>query len=162
MKWGNEISSQFNVFNGVKQGGVLLPIVFALYKDGLLGRLGQTGVGCQMGIHFIGALIFADDINLLSTTLSVLKVLVDVCEKYAEEYNISFNGSKSSVLFFKGRKCKVSNRGIIVNGVLLNMSELAVHLVHHVCTIDKDRIVTAAKSVLLKVRLWSYLLISEG
>ncbi len=65
-------------------------------------------------------------------------------KKYAEEYNISFNGSKSRLLLFKGRQCKISNRGIIVNGVLLNMSESAV-LGHHVCTYDKDRIVTARK-----------------
>ncbi len=96
-------------------------------------------------IWFIGALSFADDLNLLSPNSIWLKV--DVCEKYAEEYNISFNGSKSRVLCFKGRQCKISNRGIIVNDVLLNMSESAVHLGHHVCTNDKDHIVTVAKTV---------------
>ncbi len=33
--------------------------------------------------------------------------LVDVYEKYAEEYNISFNGGKSRLLLFKGRQCIV-------------------------------------------------------
>ncbi len=103
MKWGNETSSQFNVLNGIKQGGVLSPILFAVYMDGLLDRHAETGVGCHMGICFIGALAFADDLNLLSPTLSGLKVLVDVCEKYVKEYNISFNGSKSRLLLFKGR-----------------------------------------------------------
>ncbi len=70
---------------------------------GLLDILAETGVGCHMGICFIGALAFADDLNLLSPTISGLKVLVAVCEKYAEEYNISFNGSKSRLLLFKGR-----------------------------------------------------------
>ncbi len=95
----------------------------------------HSTVGYHMGICFIGALTFVDDLNLHSPTLSVLKLLVDVCEKYAEEYNINFNNSKSRLLLFKVRRCKVSNRGIIVNGVLLNMSELAVHLEHHVCII---------------------------
>ncbi len=79
--------------------------------------------------------------------LSGLKVLVDVCKKYVEEYNIGFNSSKNRLLPFKGRQCKVSNRGIIVNGVLLNMSQSAVDLGHHVCTNDKDHIVTAAKTI---------------
>ncbi len=107
--------------------------------DGLLDRHAETGVGCHMGIRFIGALALA--------TLFGLKVLVDACEKYAEEYNISFNGSKSRLLLFKGRQSKVSNRSIIVNGVLLNMSESTVHLGHHVCINDKDHIVTAAKAI---------------
>ncbi len=75
-------------------------------------------------------------------------------QKYAEEYNISFNGSKSRLLLFKGRQYKVSNRGIIVNGVLLNMPESAVHLGHHACTNhfnDKDCIITVAKTAFLKV-----------
>ena len=37
--------------NGVKQGGVLSPILFAIYTDGLLKRLEDTGVGCHMGCH---------------------------------------------------------------------------------------------------------------
>ncbi len=85
----------------VKQGGVLSPILFAVYMDGLLDSLGETGVGCHMDIRFIGALAFADYLNLLSPTLFGLKLLVDVCEKYAEEY-ISFNDSKSKLLLFNG------------------------------------------------------------
>ncbi len=54
---------QFGVVNGVKQGGVLSPLLFAVYIDGLLIRLEETGVGCHMGIRFIGALAFANDLN---------------------------------------------------------------------------------------------------
>ncbi len=32
--------------------------------------------------------------------VSAFNVLVDLCKKYAEEYNISFNGSKSRLLIF--------------------------------------------------------------
>ncbi len=35
----NAMSQQFTVGNGVKQGGVLSPMLFAVYIDGLLGRL---------------------------------------------------------------------------------------------------------------------------
>ncbi len=41
----------------------------------------------------------ADDLNLLAPTLSGLKILIDVCEKYANE----FYGSKICLLLFKGR-----------------------------------------------------------
>ena len=66
VKWGNTVSSEFNVSNEVKQGKVLSPILFAIYTDGLLKRLEETGVGCHMGSRFTGALAYADDITLLA------------------------------------------------------------------------------------------------
>ncbi len=75
MKFGDETSSKFNVLNGVKQGGVLSPIVFAVYKDGLLDRLADKGVGWYMDICFVGVLAFADDLNLLSPSSIWLKGL---------------------------------------------------------------------------------------
>ena len=42
--------------NGVKQGVVLSPLLFAIYIDGLLKRLEDTGVGYHMGCRFTGAL----------------------------------------------------------------------------------------------------------
>ena len=54
--WGSTLSKQISVMNGVKQGGVLSPILFAVYTNGLLERLKNTGVGCHMGSRFVGAL----------------------------------------------------------------------------------------------------------
>ncbi len=144
VRWGNEMSSQFGVPNGVKQGGVLSPLLFAAYIDGLLIRLEETGVGFHMGIRFFGTLAFADFLNLLASTLSWLKILTDLCEKYAKKFNIKFNGSKGRLLLFKGRNCKISTRGVTVNDVSLTVSEIAVHLDHHMSTKDKD--VNAAKN----------------
>ena len=83
VRWGHALSNLFSVKNGVKQGGVLSPILFAIYTDGLLKRLQETGVGCHMGHRFGGALAYADDITLLSPSRSCMAILVKVCEKYA-------------------------------------------------------------------------------
>ncbi len=158
VRWGDDMSGQFGVVNGVKQGGVLSPLLFAVYIDWLLIRLEERGVGCHMGIRFIGALAFADDLNLLTPTLSGLKILIDVYKKYAKEFNIKFNGSKSRLLLFKGRNCKISTRGVTVNGVLLTVSETAVHLGHHMSTKDKECTVNAAKNSFWRSLICSYLI----
>ena len=50
VKWGSVMSESFTVMNGVKQGGVLSPILFAVYTDGLLLRLQESGIWCHMGV----------------------------------------------------------------------------------------------------------------
>ena len=38
VKWNNELSCPIPIMNGVKQGGVLSPILFCIYMDELLRR----------------------------------------------------------------------------------------------------------------------------
>ena len=40
--------------NGVKQGGVLSPIIFCVYFDELLKRIESSGMGCYIGHYFYG------------------------------------------------------------------------------------------------------------
>ena len=147
MKWGNTVSSKFTVSNGVKEGGVLSPILFAIHTDGLLKRLKETGVGSHMGSRFAGALAYADDIMLLAPCKSALSILVSVCEKYASEFDILFNGSKSKLLFFKGRFSNGMESGIMVNRELVNISDNAVHLGHIISSSDRESISLTEKVV---------------
>ena len=101
VKWSETTSSQFTVMNEVKQGGVLSPILFVIYTDGLLKRLEDTEVGCHMSCRFTGALAYANDITLLAPCKSALSTMIDVCEQYAAELDILFNSSKSKLLFLK-------------------------------------------------------------
>ena len=72
VKWGSVISESFTVMNGVKQGRVLSPVLFAVYTDGLLLRLQESGIECHMGGHYAGALAYADDIALISPSMTCL------------------------------------------------------------------------------------------
>ena len=35
VRWGTTVSAQFTVANGVKQGGIISPILFNMYMDDL-------------------------------------------------------------------------------------------------------------------------------
>ena len=47
INWNGYISPEFNVNNGVKQGAVLSPLLFAVYLDDLLKKLRNVGLGCH-------------------------------------------------------------------------------------------------------------------
>ena len=53
----------FNLY-WVKQGGVILPVMFNLYLDNLLISLKQSGIGCHINGTYMGALGYAYDITL--------------------------------------------------------------------------------------------------
>ena len=55
VKWGSAVSRLFLVSQGVRQGGVLSPILFCVYVDDALSKLNDTDFGCCIRGFFINA-----------------------------------------------------------------------------------------------------------
>ena len=104
VKWVDSVSTKFTVSNGVKQGGVLSPILFNVYMDCLLERLSSSGFGCYIGDVFSGAFSYADDLILLAPTRTSMKGLLKVCEMFSMEFDICFNSTKSKTVYFGGSR----------------------------------------------------------
>ena len=100
VKWESCMSESFSISNGVKQGGVLSPVLFTVYMDCLLQQLQKSKVGCHIGHAFTGAFAYADDIILLAPTKSSMNTLLNICESFSLEYSVTFNASKSKYVFF--------------------------------------------------------------
>ena len=100
VEWGNHFSKPFVTSNGVKQGGVLSPVLFTLYIDKLLNRLRQSKLGCYVGDIFMGAFAYADDVALLAPTIMSSNKLINVCVSFGREYHVLFNPIKSKLLAF--------------------------------------------------------------
>jgi len=49
VSWNGVKSPQFIIQNGVRQCGIISPILFCVYIDSLLQRLCECGVGCYIG-----------------------------------------------------------------------------------------------------------------
>jgi hypothetical protein len=78
VKWGDFLSHEFKVSNGVKQGGVMFPILFGIYYDELLCKLKDSGCGCKIGNVFAGAFAYADDASLLCPSKQGLNKMLDI------------------------------------------------------------------------------------
>ena len=74
LRWGHCESEYVKVSNGVKQGGILSPIFFTIYIDELLITLQNSGLGCYIGNIFMAPLGYADDVILITPTVSALNI----------------------------------------------------------------------------------------
>ena len=101
--WSGASSDMFVASNGVKQGGVLSPILFCVYIDQLLSRLSSSGVGCYIGNVFVGCLAYADDIVLVAPTPTAMRLMLVICDEFASEFDIKFNASKSKCVVIKAK-----------------------------------------------------------
>ena len=95
IKWNSMISEKYGIANGLKQGGVLALILFGIYMDNLIKRLKDSNIGCKIGNNYVGVFCYADDLTLITPTLTGLKCMLAICENYTDEYKILFNASKS-------------------------------------------------------------------
>ena len=76
MEWNGVCSDYFSVRSGVKQRGVISPVLFCVYVDGLLKFLSDAKVGCYIGHVCVGALAYADDIAMLAPTARAMRKLL--------------------------------------------------------------------------------------
>lgn len=105
VKWNDSTSSLVCVKSGIRQGGILSPIFFNLYADIMLNALRSSDLGCHLGKFYVGFIAYADDIILLSASVSDLQAMIDICYNKGSELDILFNVSKSC-LFKIGKVAK--------------------------------------------------------
>ena len=134
VRWGNAVSNQFSVSNGVRQGGVSSAILFAIYIDGLIKLLRESGFGCSIYGEYCGVFIFADDVILLSATRNGLQTMVDLSQRFVRKRNLKFGTdtnprkSKTKCIIFSPRKVLSNPKNIILQGNMLPWVDEVLHL----------------------------------
>ena len=79
----------------------------------LLNILRNSGFGCTILGVFYGAVIYADDIFLLSASRTGLQVMINLCQKFAERINLKFgtnanpDKSKTKCIAFSRKQSRV-------------------------------------------------------
>ena len=90
MKWLDTLSNFFKIQVGVRQGSVLSPVLFAIYLDEIVNHRVN-------GIHSF-VILYADDILLLSSSLSNLQRMFTACEAELILLDMTINVKKSCCL----------------------------------------------------------------
>jgi len=79
VRWNDVISQSFNVKAGVRQGSLLSSSLFNVFVNVFISKLRNAGFGCIVNRTYIGCILYADDIILLSATVTGLQSMLDTC-----------------------------------------------------------------------------------
>ena len=100
VRWGSVFSDFFLVNNGVRQGGILSPLLFNVYINELSVSLSKLPVDCCCCNNVVNHLMYADDTVLFAPSAKGLQRITDVSYIYGCDNDILFNSAKSQLMFF--------------------------------------------------------------
>ncbi|KAI8427626.1 hypothetical protein MSG28_002111 [Choristoneura fumiferana] len=134
------LPEEYKLECGVRQGGLTSPGLFNLYINQLLEELSSMHVGCHIDGTCVNNISYADDMVLLGPSISSIRKLVEVCERYAEKTGLKYNSKKSEVLVFKATaKYMPSNvPSVVLSGVPLRVVQEFKYLGHIIADDLKD------------------------
>ena len=110
VRWNGNLSERFPILNGVKQGAVLSATLFCVYIDDLIKKLRRNRDGSWIDKIFVGMIVYADDVVLLSPSKDGLQNMVDTCVTFAKDSNLIFSThqnpkiSKTKCMAFQKQK----------------------------------------------------------
>ena len=120
-------SNSFKLSQGVKQGSIISPYLFNIYTEDLLSEIRRSNHGTYLpGGKDMSVIAFADDLILISPTLSGLQELLDTCVRYGRCHNLKFNTTKTQFLI--SGTSNLPNKSIILDGKQIEPQDQLKHL----------------------------------
>jgi len=150
VRMGSSLSEWFEVRSGVRQGCVIAPLLFNIYMDYVVKlalSLMPPDCGVKLAYHADGqlhrregfgegrlelvrALLYADDMVLLSHNPDELRVMLQIMDKVAAGMGMHINASKTEILGLAKRKGGVGGEQqgavpevVIAEGVVKQVSK---------------------------------------
>ena len=117
IRWGAEMSPYFTISNGVRQGGILSPSLFAVYMDDLSSVLNTSRIGCHIDDVCINHVFYADDLCLMAPCAIALQELINICYQYSNEIDLNFNATKSFCVAFTPKHYKLLLPSLFMNSL---------------------------------------------
>ena len=122
VQWSGCISRQVNLAAGVRQGGILSPLLFSCYVNILLDKLELSGLGCYVNKQCLNSFMYADDLILLSTSVADLQKLINLCSDALVELDLIINTEKSHCMRI-GPRYNSPCSNIVVDNLFLSWAK---------------------------------------
>lgn len=100
VRWNDRYSHYFSVCSGVRQGSSLSPALFNVFINKLLVELKLLGQGCCLNRAWLGCVMYADDVILLSSSICGLQAMLNSCSEVVAVLRLTFNYSKETCVVF--------------------------------------------------------------
>ena len=105
--WQGKKGEYQRIPTGVRQGGILSPMLFKLYMDiWILKEFGQVEKGCQLGPYRLNILAYADDVVILANNENNLVELCNAFEERIGDLKLTVNQDKTKCMIFCSHKRK--------------------------------------------------------
>ena len=98
VKWGSALSSLVQMKSGTRQGGVCSPALFAVFVNDILLLLEKSGLGCVIDHYCLNSFMFADDLVLLTISISDLNDMIAICKVELDWLDMKINVTKSDCI----------------------------------------------------------------
>ena len=121
VKFKNSFSKEWSIKNGVRQGGVLSPLLFSIYIDDMLNKISESKVGCRLGIQVSNVIAYADDLVIMAPSASGLQLLIDLMENMIKELDLSIHSTKSKCMIFQCRNGNGIKPSVYLDNTLLRV-----------------------------------------
>ena len=79
-----------------------------MYVDDLILELEGSGYGCLVGNKFLGCVIYADDLLIISASVSGLQSMLNICYGYGQRHLMTFNSKKSLCCHFGPSRLQIT------------------------------------------------------
>jgi hypothetical protein len=103
VKWLNGTSRDFNVKQGVLQGGSASATLHKTYENPLLLSVEERDVGLKIGTVYLGNITVADDKVFMDKTKNGLQACIDIATNYSNRERYINSIGKSEVMMINDR-----------------------------------------------------------
>ena len=94
----------------------------------MITKLKRLDLGCHVHNTFIGCIMYADDLLLISASDIDLQRILDVCSDVGFSLGINFNAQKSSCIAIGPTKCLILDP-LLINKCCIQWSDKICYLI---------------------------------